>query len=281
MRYQQIAELGDHSVSWLILAIPSTSKRITNTHKDRAISKDTKEVTAKVLRNAIDLDGLATDNQNVQAFSHKLRGMTGKNYAGKRVKLMSYTHAQSGYGAQITTKSAQSRIADWLKDDQCDEYVFYFSGHGSRQGLCFKDGVLGYSKLAEMLCKGMRGKVAKSTGIPKQVTVIIDACFSGAVQGAFKPYQKGPSNGGFLFQIFYSSQANETSADTAEFGGKFTSSLFAPQNYDLWFMYFVRGMVSGRLMKSRVFKYRALSADKKSIVDKTQTSGHMPCVVQK
>ena len=100
-----------------------------------------------------------------------------------------------------------------------DRIIFYFSGHGTKQGLACYDGVLTYDKILQVM---------KSSAASTKV-VIADACFSGKMRGN-KSWQKAMANEEVMF--FLSSRGEEPSRET-----KYSNSLFT--------IYLERGLRGG------------------------------------
>lgn len=82
-----------------------------------------------------------------------------------------------------------------------DQIVFYFSGHGTRSGLCCYDGVLSFKRVRNIMAESRAG----------QRMIFADTCFSGKMRKSKSESTSSLSD--FDFMLFLASRGNETSRE--------------------------------------------------------------------
>ena len=115
----------------------------------------------------------------------------------------------------------------------------YFSGHGVKKALMFKDGVLSYSDMFDAIREGIS---APETRVMINIQLVIDACYSSTLIDLLSP--DGDRNEikkfsdlaksrqkDFVIKIMCSCQSKEKSYDLKiERGGAFTEWIFGTTN---------------------------------------------------
>lgn len=228
-------DVAEYKLSWLLLGCPG-SAALNNKVRRRKSPRNVKAASSGTL----ELEGVIADFQNVQQFAAgHLRNQKGYNAVTKsNIKINSYMSDLTAMDAQLTAKSALERITKWLKTG-ADEYVFYYTGHGGPGCMGFaEESVLMYSELAAAI-----NSAKFSNKKAPLVTIVIDACFSGSIYNDFKKYQQSKrsdqcaNDKGVLFQVIYSSRADEYSYDET-----FSTWLFDKERVEIWKQYFINGV---------------------------------------
>jgi len=220
-------EKPDTNVSWLVLGCPSTNIR-------------NLDVTVKPRRNIdeIDLQGLVFDYSHVIGECILLNRFRDK-------AIQSQASRECVYDGQLKKKLAVARIQRWLQRKIATNFVFYFSGHGSKHGIGFYDAVLRYDELATMIATNtfkkpdhIKGATARKYTDPL-ITIIIDSCHSGGIVDAFKRVFKKHQDRHVRFQLFFSSQTEELSHEEGNpKRGSFSNKLFDDDHREKWLRYF-------------------------------------------
>lgn len=173
--------------------------------------------------------------QNLPARNHVLavglskypRGVNSLRVSANDAKVVKNLFDKNGdaWTAIITDASAtcqavlQAMERQFAQAQPGDVVIFYFSGHGTKQGLACYDGVLAFDKVLAVMKKSpARTKV-----------VIVDACFSGKMRDR-STWQKAVADENVIF--FLSSRSGEVSRET-----RYANSLFT--------IYLERGLRGG------------------------------------
>jgi len=194
--------------------------------------------------------GLDIDFERVTEFGTNLNGGIGHYGNADPVELSSTVSAQSVHDDNLSQKELVQRLGLWLKEE-ADEFVFYFSGEGSKTGIGLKDGVLSYKEMASIInanAKNDKARVPRprKDSDPANVTIVLDTCHSGAVESAFEQYrqpkfdQQCSNERGALFHVMFSSKSDQLSIED-ENGGIFTAFIFDAGHQQQWFRYLVNG----------------------------------------
>jgi len=194
--------------------------------------------------------GLDIDFERVTEFGTNLNGGIGHYGNADPVELSSTVSAQSVSDDNLSQKELVQRLGLWLKEE-ADEFVFYFSGEGSKTGIGLKDGVLSYKEMASIInanAKNDKARVPRprKDSDPANVTIVLDTCHSGAVESAFEQYrqpkfdQQCSNERGALFHVMFSSKSDQLSIED-ENGGIFTAFIFDAGHQQQWFRYLVNG----------------------------------------
>lgn len=234
--------------SWLVLGCPAKTafadakisvkpRPLTVMKKPLAEQKDSDDEDSD--DDESDLQGLAMD------YAHVLREIPMIcNFVSCRSM-----RTKSVFDANLKCEDAVQQIAAWLDEKQPTNFVLYFSGHGSVEGIAFADGILPFKKLAEVIHGAKFNTSAngdeKSDGDDSAandrnplVSVMVDSCYSGGIVDAFAPY-KGK---GVNFELFYSSQKKEMSFESRKPPmGTFTKWLFGAEHRGQWRGHFEEG----------------------------------------
>merc|ERR1719474_2654909 len=114
--------------------------------------------------------------------------------------IYSMPSTESVFDGVLSKKVATQRITDWLEMSLATNYVFYFCGDGSKNGLGLHRDILQYKYLAHLIHSatftepdGLDQKDPEDAELIDKyrnpnITVIIDAVHSVGIEEAFKPF---------------------------------------------------------------------------------------------
>jgi len=238
-----------HTVTWMVVCCGQSGDHSTKRAPKGDGNGNGNGDDAKEPANAMER-GLDIDFKRVTEFGTNLNGGIGHYGNADPVELSSTVSAQSVHDDNLSQKELVQRLGLWLKEE-ADEFVFYFSGEGSKTGIGLKDGVLSYKEMASIInanAKNDKARVPRprNDSDPANVTIVLDTCHSGAVESAFEQYrqpkfdQQCSNERGALFHVMFSSKSDQLSIED-ENGGIFTAFIFDAGHQQQWFRYLVNG----------------------------------------
>eukprot|EP01084_Bolivina_argentea_P142210 249823_1 len=182
----------------------------------------------------VDLHGGTDDCKNLKQLLNHLNGQKSSKY-----KLNAIESSKSLYDPMVTADHAQNNIRKWLDDNRsADQLVLYYSGHGSKNGMCFYKSALNYSELIKDINKaGLKGEIA----------LIIDACHSGGIANELYKYLSEEGKFETRMTVFYAVPADNNTYDARD-GNVFSKLLFDQSKWKDWCEYFLNGVVYDNLM---------------------------------